>query len=1230
MVTNGVLRNTGVKFFERCRVLSDGTLITAKDVQPGLPYNFKRTPLINFDANNNPNWGTNSIYYDAVPGSVYISLVKNDFDPHDATNTDFTQVTTSGKQVFFDGTTTIGWHLGFIKLKTDGTVATNFLTKTSLSTRKNYTGDFPRDGRYDIGNGVIHSGGDFKVFGNNIIWSYRGEFWKSVQTNYFNHFYENGLPVGQFGVGGHEATNYIQEGMAGNALNWNITKVDADNAYLYQGDESHHAGIHRWSIKNLSSIKVDTIALGSALAIDVAEGIDLMAGLNSPYTLNDNFSVPADPLQDGVAGWSRSPATNYYNHNEDKFSAVIGTKSYDKNKGVDLFINSRKPANYSVFNNTNNPNDIPTISSSVTRDLQVDVENSTTYNTFGASSWKLSGKLNYEGIYQYNSGSDTRNGGGQSIEVLDNNGKIIIRIYPKDLNDGSGKTGVYGNNTPIFTMKTTPDFFRFMNVSKDFTISVNSTGADYNVADFPAIHTTFVDATANWQNPKTLRFYFWTWNENRERTIGVRDLRFGVNKDNITTPGAPTLVADDVANTLTASHALGNTEILVSENGGAFIAYTGQISVGNGARPAGYWKFKTKAVLGRNESTMVNSPAFTEVAATTPNPPTFLADDAANTLIVTHPLGNSDILVSENEGAFVQYTGQINVGDVARAAGYWKFKTKAGSGRNESAVVNSPAFTEVTANTPNPPTFIADDAANTLIVTHPLGNSEILVSENGGAFVQYTGQINVGNVARAAGYWKFKTKAVSGRNESAVVNSPQFTTASVAQCSATGAILYQIWKDINGLNISNNNWTQKSTSTTEISSFEAPANVSDMYAARISGYICPPQTGNYTFWVSGDDATQLWLSNNADPANKRKIAYNDNWTGVREWGRYNSQKSVEIYLEAGNKYYIEALLKENTGEDNLSVAWTLPSGDFEAPIPGSHLSPFSSGLNANLSSVEQCFATGSILSESWNNVNGLNIVNNDWTKATNSTSEINSFEVPKNEADLYAKRVRGYVCPPQTGNYTFWISGDDATELWLSTDDNPANKTKIAYNQLWTGFREWNRYQTQKSGQIYLKAGFKYYVEALLKENYGEDNLSVAWQLPNGNMETPIPGSRLSPFSAVAFSSETNNSSGVNENKVENSTALNDEILEPGEKSIYVYPNPIISNNIFIQSNNLPAGKYSVSFINSLGATIFRESINHPGGLLKHSISISSGLSKGIYLLHLSGKDLKFSKQLLK
>jgi hypothetical protein len=136
---------------------------------------------------------------------------------------------------------------------------------------------------------------------------------------------------------------------------------------------------------------------------------------------------------------------------------------------------------------------------------------------------------------------------------------------------------------------------------------------------------------------------------------------------------------------------------------------------------------------------------------------------------------------------------------------------------------------------------------------------------------------------------------------------------------------------------------------------------------------------------------------------------------------------------------------------------------------------------------------------------------------------LTSFEAPNGFGENYGQRVRGYLVPPQTGNYRFWIASDDNSELWLSTDDTSANKVKIAYVTGATNPREWANPNnpTQQSGLYFLQAGQRYYVEALMKEGVGGDHLAVRWQLPDGTWENgdpnqPIPGNRLIPFGQPA------------------------------------------------------------------------------------------------------------------
>jgi hypothetical protein len=162
-------------------------------------------------------------------------------------------------------------------------------------------------------------------------------------------------------------------------------------------------------------------------------------------------------------------------------------------------------------------------------------------------------------------------------------------------------------------------------------------------------------------------------------------------------------------------------------------------------------------------------------------------------------------------------------------------------------------------------------------------------------------------------------------------------------CTATGTILREYWANVKGNQTSDGPVNKAPTSTSYLTSFEAPSNVAENYASRIRGYLCAPETGNYTFWIASDDYGDLYLSTNDDPANKQRIAYIKGWSNPRQYNKHYSQKSAPVYLEKGKRYYIEALHKEAWINDNLAVAWRLPSApssSFPAIIPGAVLSPY--------------------------------------------------------------------------------------------------------------------------------------------------------------------------------------------------------------------------------------------------------------------------------------------------
>ncbi|UYZ61208.1 DUF6443 domain-containing protein [Hymenobacter latericus] len=155
--------------------------------------------------------------------------------------------------------------------------------------------------------------------------------------------------------------------------------------------------------------------------------------------------------------------------------------------------------------------------------------------------------------------------------------------------------------------------------------------------------------------------------------------------------------------------------------------------------------------------------------------------------------------------------------------------------------------------------------------------------------------------------------------------------------------------------------------------------------------------------------------------------------------------------------------------------------------------------------------TGQVLWEYWGNYSGT-IADVPVNTPPHRTELRGLLEGPSHISDSYASRLRGYVYPPETGDYTFWVAGDDNCELYLSSDDNPTRKTLIATVPGWTSERQWSWYAQQRSAPVRLEAGRRYYVEARQQEWGGGDNLAVAWQLPSGTFEGPIPGNRLAPL----------------------------------------------------------------------------------------------------------------------
>lgn len=190
-----------------------------------------------------------------------------------------------------------------------------------------------------------------------------------------------------------------------------------------------------------------------------------------------------------------------------------------------------------------------------------------------------------------------------------------------------------------------------------------------------------------------------------------------------------------------------------------------------------------------------------------------------------------------------------------------------------------------------------------------------------------------------------------------------------------------------------------------------------------------------------------------------------------------------------------------------------------------------------VTSITEDIPNGTVARETWKNVSGTSVSSIPVSTSATQIDALNSIEIPQNIDDNYGTRIRGFITAPQTGSYVFWISGDDNCEFWLSQDNQPDNKILISSINGYTEFHEWNKYTSQKSNNVNLIKGGKYYFEVLHKEGTGNDNLSVGWLKPGQTGTVPaevIYGSILSPFLAsIPLSPENLFATVISKNRID-------------------------------------------------------------------------------------------------
>lgn len=165
-------------------------------------------------------------------------------------------------------------------------------------------------------------------------------------------------------------------------------------------------------------------------------------------------------------------------------------------------------------------------------------------------------------------------------------------------------------------------------------------------------------------------------------------------------------------------------------------------------------------------------------------------------------------------------------------------------------------------------------------------------------------------------------------------------------------------------------------------------------------------------------------------------------------------------------------MREFGDDDNSAIAWKYPG--FEREV-----------IPAQCSRVVNPYEFGAIL-DTWTGLNsGITILELKWftfeftTIPNKSVRLMNLLEGPTNVDDNYGSRMHGWLVPPVTGEYLFWIASNGDGEFRLSNTDSKVNVASICNSTSATPYpaRAWDKNPEQMSKNISLVAEQAYYYE---------------------------------------------------------------------------------------------------------------------------------------------------------
>ena len=372
------------------------------------------------------------------------------------------------------------------------------------------------------------------------------------------------------------------------------------------------------------------------------------------------------------------------------------------------------------------------------------------------------------------------------------------------------------------------------------------------------------------------------------------------------------------------------------------------------------------------------------------------------------------------------------------------------------------------------------------------------------------------------------------------------------------------------------------------------------FGFEYTGYIKIAKAGTYTFYVTSDDGSALWIGST-------KVVDND---GIHE----KKEKSGKISLKAG-MYPIKLNFFEHANGETLQVKYAGP-GIGKKDVPNNVLF-----LDADDAVATSAPSSSSNSSGSASGDHGLRYkyYEGDQMDRISDVSKgklkkkgtLSNFSIaPMQRKYYFGFEYEGYIKIDKAGTYTFSTTSDDGSALWIGS-------TKVVNN---------DRIQdeTTRSGKISLKAGM-YPIKVSFFEHANGETLEVKYEGPGISRRT-IPNNVLYLGNTNAKTADTGKTFAAAEADAQ-ANVLKDKFVE-----VNAYPNPV-TDELHVNMSGTEGEAATISVIDQLGRVVYSEEKTLSGYADTFEVNVASlGLNPGIVFVQVNSpsngkKTFKLLKQ---